>query len=240
LLERVEGPAQGVQIVRVGHLHHLPAVAGKPRGHVFAESQLGCPFDSDLVVVVNPTQVRQLEMPGQRGRLVRDAFHHVAVAAQGVGVEIEQGQAGPIVVRRQPPRGDGHTHAIAHPLTERPGRHFHAAGMAVLRMARAAAIQLAEVADIVQRHGRLGGGPPLVVELLHAAQVQHRVEQHRGVTAGEDEAVAARPAGIVGIVPQPLVVEQVGDGGQGHGGARMPALGRLHRIHRQGPNGINR
>ena len=42
LLERLDRRAQAVQIVHVVHLDDVPAVAGEPRGHVFAEGQRRC------------------------------------------------------------------------------------------------------------------------------------------------------------------------------------------------------
>ena len=41
------------------------------------------------VVVVDPAQVAELEMAGERRRLAGHAFHHVAVAAQRVDVVVE-------------------------------------------------------------------------------------------------------------------------------------------------------
>ena len=166
-------------------------------------------------------------MPGQRGRLAADALHQVAVAAKGVDVEIEQLEARPVVSGGQPAGGDGHAHAVADALAQRPGGGFHAAGVPVLGMAGAAAVQLAELADRLQRHGRLVGGPAVGVQLLHARQVQHGVEQHRGMAAGEDEAVAVGPAGLGRVVAEHLVPQHVGRRGQGHRRAGMSAVGRL-------------
>ncbi len=101
-----------------------------------------------VIVVVNPAEVGELQMPGQRGRFAADAFHHVAVAAHGIDVEIEQLQSGPIVLGGQPAGGDRHAYAVAEALTERAGRGFHAAGMPVLGVAGATAVQLAELADV--------------------------------------------------------------------------------------------
>ena len=239
LLEAVDRAAQAVQVVDVVQLDHVPAVAGEPRGHVFAERQRRVALDRDVVVVVDPAEVRELQVSGQRGRLAADAFHQVAVAAQGVDVEVEQLEAGPVVVGGQPAGGDRHAHAVADALAQRAGGGFHAAGVPVLGMARAAAVQLAELADGVQRHGRLVGRPAVVVQLLHAGQVQHGVEQHRGVAAGEHEPVAVGPGGLGRVVAEHLVPQHVGHRGQGHRRARMPAVGRLDGVHREGADGVD-
>ena len=178
-------------------------------------------------------------MPGQRSGLGPDAFHQVAVAAQGVDVVVEQIEAGAVVAGGQPALGDRHADAVADALPQRPGRRLHAAGVAVLGMSGATAVQLAEAADVVQRHGRLVGAATGGVGLLHAAQVQRRIEQHRGVTAGKHEAVAIGPERLGRIVTQELVEEHIGRRRQGHGRARMAAIGRLHGVHREGANGID-
>ena len=179
-------------------------------------------------------------MPGQGGRLAADALHQVAVTAKGVDVEIEQVEARPVVSGGQPAGGDGHPHAVADALAQRPGGRLHTAGVSVLGMAGAAAIELTETAEVVQRHGWLVGGPTVGVQLFDARKVQDRVEQHRGVPAGEDEAVAVGPAGLGRIVAEHLVPEHVGDGGQGHGRAGVAALGRFDGVHRKGADRVDR
>ena len=77
----LEGPFQQLQIVGIAHPGHIPAVPHEPLGHVFAEGEIRLALDRDPVVVVHPAEVGQLEVTGERGGLVRDAFHHVAVAA---------------------------------------------------------------------------------------------------------------------------------------------------------------
>ena len=72
----------------------------------------------------------------------------------------------------------------------------------MLGMARAAAVQLAELLDLVERHGQLAGRLALGVELLDAGQVQRGVEQHRGMAARQHEAIAAGPQRMLGIVAQ--------------------------------------
>ena len=89
LLEDLQGPVQHRRVVGVAHAGDVPAVADEPGGDVLAEGQLGVAFDGDLVVVVDPAEVRQLEVRGQRGGLAGDALHHATVAADGVDVVVE-------------------------------------------------------------------------------------------------------------------------------------------------------
>jgi len=169
LLERGQGPAELVQIVHVVDLDDVPAVAGKPRGHVLAERQRRGTLDGDLVVVVDPAQVGELEVPGQRGRLAADPLHQIAVAAQGVDVEWEQLEIGPIVAGRQPAGGNGHAHAVGHALAQRARGRLHPGGMTVLRVSGATAIELAELPDVVERDGRLVQRLAADPQALHAA-----------------------------------------------------------------------
>src|SRR5690606_23936925 len=98
----------------------------------FAEGDAGTTFDGDVVVVVDPAEVGQLEVTGERGGLVRDALHEVTVAALHPNVVVEQVEAGPIVARRQPATGDGHTDAVATALAERTRRRLDARRVAIL------------------------------------------------------------------------------------------------------------
>ena len=177
-------------------------------------------------------------MAGQRGGLVAHPLHKVAVAAQGIDVVVEQVEARPVKSRRQPPLRNRHAHAVAQPLAQRSGGGLHAGGFQMLRMAGTAAVQPPESLDLVERDGQLAGR--LAVDLLlHSGQVQHRVEQHRGMSAGEHKAVSGRPGRVIRVEPQHLVPQGVGHGGQSHGRARMAAVGFFHRVHRQRANGVD-
>ena len=109
-----------------------------------------------MVVVVDPAEVRELQVAGERGGLGRDPLHHVAVAAEGVDVEVEQVlEAGLVEVRGHPAAGHGHADAVGHALAERAGGRLDARGPAVLGVAGALAVELAELLDVVERDRRL-------------------------------------------------------------------------------------
>ena len=82
-------------------------------------------------------------MAGQRRRLVADAFHEVAVAADDEGVVVDQvrAESGP-----QHPLGHPEPDPVGEPLPERPGRDLDARQVVGFRMARCPAVQLAKLA----------------------------------------------------------------------------------------------
>ena len=127
----------------------------KARRHVLGERDARVAFDGDVVVVINPAQVVEAEMPGQGRRLRPDAFHHAAVAADRVDVVVEQFEPGPVIARAQKLARDGHADAGGDALAQRTGGRFDPGHEMIFRMSRRLAAELPEVADVVQRHRRL-------------------------------------------------------------------------------------
>ena len=68
----------------------------------------------------------QAEVRGQRCGFAGNAFHHVAVAADGVGAVIHEVVAGLIEARSEPTFGDGEADAGGEALAERPGAYVFA------------------------------------------------------------------------------------------------------------------
>ena len=231
--KRIEGGAQRAQVVGVGDVLHRPAVAGEPGRHVLGERQAGGALDGDLVVVVDPAQVGQLQVPGQRGGLGADALHQAAVAAQRVDVVVEQLVAGPVEGGGLPQPGDGHADAGGDPGAQRAGGALHAGGPAVLGVAGALGVQLPEPAQVVQRHGGLTDDLVVGVDRLDPGQVQHRVQQRRRVPDRQHEPVPVGPHRQLRVEPQVVLPQPVGHRGQRHRGTGVPRVGRLHRVDRQ-------
>ena len=231
--KRVEGHTQRGQVVGVGDVLHRPAVAGEPGRHVLGERQAGGALDGDLVVVVDPAQIGQLQVPGQRGGLGADALHQAAVAAQRVDVVVEQLVAGPVERGGLPQPGDGHADAGGDPGAQRAGGALHAGGPAVLGVAGALGVQLPEPAQVLQRDGGLADDLVVGVDRLDPGQVQHRVQQRRGVPDRKHEPIPIGPHRQLRVEPQVVPPQLVGHRGQRHRRAGMPRVGRLHRVHRQ-------
>ena len=238
-LEGRQRIAQGAQVVGVGHVHGVPAIGLEARDHVLAEGQLGVAFDADGVVVVEPAQVIQLQVPGQGRGFAADAFHHVAVAAQGVDVVVEQHLAVAVEALAQPASGHGHADAVGTALAEGAGGGFDASGHAVLGMARSLGAHLPELLDIVQADRRLPRASALGIDLDHAGQVQQRIQQHRRMPHRQHEAVTVGPIGMFRVVAQEAAPQRIAHRSQAHGRARMAGIGLLHGVHRQGAKGVD-
>ena len=106
-------------------------------------------------------------------------------------------------------------------LAQRTGGHFDARGQAVFRMARGTGVSAAtEVLQIVQGQAVAG-------------EVQLDVLGEGGVATGKNEAIAAFPVGVVRIMLDEVLVQRVGDGRQGDGGAGVAGACLLNRVSRK-------
>src|SRR5262249_10844370 len=151
-----KGLPEHAEVVGIPDAGDIPAVADEARGYVIGESQRRTALDGDVVVVVDPAEIGEFQVAGQRGCLGRDAFHHAAIATQGVDVEIDQVlEPRPVEVGSHPPPRNGHADAGGPAVAQGAGRAFSAAGPTILRVAGAATVQLPEALDRLQRHRRL-------------------------------------------------------------------------------------
>ena len=212
-----------VQVVHVGDIEHIPMPSAETRRHVVGESQRGAAFDGDVIVVVEPDEVRQAKVAGNRGGFVADAFHQVAVAAEGVDAIVENIF---VELRRQPALSHRKANGVRHALAERTGCGLDTRREAVLRVTRRLGAPLAELLELVEWQ-------------IEAGEMQHGVEQHRGMAVGEDEAVAAGPMRIARIEAQEAVPQDESQRSQSHGCTGMPRVGLLHRVHCQRANGVD-
>src|SRR5580704_3701107 len=101
-------------------------------------------------MVIHPTKIRKLKMPGQRRSFATNAFHQIAVRTHGVNIEIEDFKTRPVEVRRQPPARDRHPHAVSYALAERPRGCLYPGSEVRFRMPRSPASQLPEPLDLLQ------------------------------------------------------------------------------------------
>ena len=96
----------------------------------------GLAVDRNPVVVVEGDQLAELLRACERARLVRDAFHHAAVAEEDVRVVIDYRQVGPIELGRQMLLGERHADGVGDALAEGPGRRLDAELELTLRVSR--------------------------------------------------------------------------------------------------------
>ena len=119
-LGRLEGVLEAGQVVGVRDAHDVPAVGDEARGNILGESPVGVALNGDLVVVPDPDEVVELEVSGEGGGLGGNTILHAAVAAEGVGVEVEELLSGLVVGGAEPPAGNGHVHRDGEAVPEGP------------------------------------------------------------------------------------------------------------------------
>ena len=179
-------------------------------------------------------------MAGERGGLARDALHHAAVPGERVDVVIEHLEAGTVEMAGHPLPRDRHADAGGDALAERPRRRLDPRRPAVLGVTGALAVELAKALDVIERDRELTQALVLRVHRLDACEVEHRVEQHRGVADREHEPIAVRPDRVVGIEPQEALPERVDDGRHGHRGPGVARVRLLDGVHREGADRVDR
>ncbi len=217
-----QGAADGAVVMAVDHLgrpaggleaHHLIAGLGDGRH----------PVDGGVVVVKQHAQAVQFEAAGQRDGLVADAFHQAAVAGDDPCAVVHQIVA---ITRVQMTLGHGHAHRGGDALAQGAGGRLDARRVAVFRVARRGRAPLAEILDLLHRHG------------LEAGQMQQGIDQHRAVARRQHEAVAVRPVGRGGVVFEELGPQHGGHVGHAHGHALVAGLGLVHGIHGKNADGV--
>ena len=81
-------------IITVLNADHAPPIAFKALADILPEGYIGTAFNGNLIIIIQHNQLVQLQRTGQRGSLAADAFHHAAVSGEGVGMMIDDIEAG--------------------------------------------------------------------------------------------------------------------------------------------------
>src|SRR5262245_64338600 len=97
------------------------------------------------------------------------------------------------------------------------------------------AAELAEVTNIIERNRGLPKPFVFGIHRSGTGEVEHRPQQHRGMTVGEHEPIAVRPNWILRIETHDAVPQRVYERRQRHWGARMPGFRLLDRVMRFDP-----
>ena len=213
----------GVMAIHIGH--HMPAIGGKAHGGIIVHPAGYRPIDGDAVVIVEHDQLAKAPGASQGAGLVGQSLHEAAITHDGIRPVIHDDVTIPVEALGQQALGQRHAHGCCKPLGQRPCAHLHAGGTAVFRMARRAAVQLAERLEIV--YGEIIAG-----------QMQEAIEQHGGMPVGKHEAIPVRPGGIGWIVAQELTPQHARRIRKPQRCAGMSGTGHLHRIHGKHPQGM--
>ena len=204
----------------------MPAEGLEPGRDVFAEGDIGAGRQRDVVLVVEVNQFAEFQVSSDRGRFEGDAFHHVTVGDDAVGEVIDDVVARPVEGFGQEALGHGQANAVRKALPQRSGCDFNAWGVATFWVSRGTRTQLPECLQIVDAE-------------VVACEVQQRVDQGGPVTGGEDKPVAIAPLGVARIVLEEILPEHVGHRRRAHRQARVPGIGCLDSIDRQGADRID-
>ena len=97
-----------LEVVDVVEVQHLPAVGLVASGDVLGEGDLGRAVDRDAVVVPEDDEPAEAEVAGERGGLLRDALHQVAVGGDHPGAVVDDLVTGLVEPRREHALGERH------------------------------------------------------------------------------------------------------------------------------------
>src|SRR5262249_57943356 len=102
LLEDRQRLLDPLTIVRVADPQDVPSISEEASRDVLSERQTRAPLDRDVVVVIDPAQIVEAEMTGQRRRFGPDALHQTAISTNGIDVVVEDLEAGSVVAAGEP------------------------------------------------------------------------------------------------------------------------------------------
>ena len=157
LLGILDGGENAVEVgVAVLDTESVPAVGLEAGEDVLGETEVGVTIDGDVVVVVEDDDVAEAEVAGEGGGFSGDALLEAAVAAHGVDGVVEDGEVLLVELGGELLLGDGHTDGVADALAEGTGGNFNTRGHVNLGVAGGAAVELAEVLEVLD--GELRGG----------------------------------------------------------------------------------
>ena len=190
------------------------------------------PYDRDTIMAAHKEVVRANKLEScyirpiafygseKMGVSPKGATVHVAIAAWPWGAYL-----GPEALAHRA-LGHGHADRVREPLTERTRGYLDPRRVVHLGVAGGGRTPLAERAKVVELE-------PVPVE------VQHRIEQDRGVADGQHETVAIGPVGIAGVVFHHPCPQDMGQGGERHGGALVARTGGVGAVHGEAPHHVD-
>src|ERR1700756_1521213 len=145
-----------------------------------------------------------------------------------------------VVAAGEPFLGNRHTNTGGNSLSERTGGGLDTRDPVILWMPGRLAVELAKMANIVQRDSGVPQSFVICVHRLDSRQVQRGPKQHRRVAIRQHETIAVGPNRVLWIKSHNAVPDRVNQGRERHRGAGMPGLGLLHSVDRKRANGVYR
>ena len=109
----------------------------------------------------------------------------------------------------------------------------------IFRMPRAFAVDLTESFDVVERDRWLAETLVFGIDRLHAAEMQHRIEQHRGMPLDSTKRSRFGQIGSSGSKRRKCCQTTYDHRRQSHRRTGVAGIGLLHGIHRQRANRVN-
>src|SRR6266404_3155236 len=97
LHENVERLVNGIDIICIANTQDVPSIRQKSRRDILGKRQCGAAFERDVIVVVDPAEIIEPEMAGQRRGFGCNALHETTITANGVNVVVEDFEARPVV-----------------------------------------------------------------------------------------------------------------------------------------------
>src|SRR5215471_546936 len=176
LSENLKGAFDPIDVVGITNAQDIPPVRQESRRNIFRERDTCVPFDRDVVVVVNPTEIVEAQVPGEGRRFRGYPFHHAAIPAYGINVVVKNLKVRSIVMGSQPPLSDSHPHARRNALSERTGRRFNSRDPVIFRVSGCPTVELPKSADVIQRHGGLTKLLVVSVDRLSLCEVENGPE----------------------------------------------------------------
>ena len=160
-------------------------------------------------------------MPGQTDCLMVDTFHQATVTGDHPSPVIDQ-----FITKNsvQVPLCQRHADGHSKPLPQRASGAFDAFKLDIFWMACTRAVQLAEIADVVDRRAGI------------TAEIKRRISQHRAMTSREYETISVCPFWRRSIIFQIFGVKNSSHIGHAHRHSRVAAIGCLDSVHRKRAN----
>src|SRR5215510_4281783 len=109
----------------------------------------------------------------------------------------------------------------------------------ILGMPGRFALELAEMANIVERNRWMAQHLIVGVNRLCLGKMEHRPEQHRSMTIGKNKPIAVGPDRVLGIEAHDAVPYCIDQRRERHRRTRVSRLGLLHCVYRERANSID-